>query len=140
MNCVYLFVSKATSTKSYEIEPTISHRLTSCNDIRRHLFSNPTSALNHHIATNTAKLMNKHSRANDRKVIYNHLACELSLIANNTSVSDYGVVSHVHTLHQKIIASHHSTTFCCCTSVDCNILSNGVIVTDFRSRLFPAEF
>ena len=57
MNTFDYFIGKTTATKADNVDTAESYGLTSCNDLRRDIFTEAASALNHYMAAYMAELM-----------------------------------------------------------------------------------
>jgi hypothetical protein len=91
------------------------------------------------MAANTAELVNEHCGTDDSKVIDNDLAGQFGLVANDTAITYNGVMSYMHTLHEKVVAAHNSLSLGSSTSVDGHILTNGVVVSNLSCGLLTTK-
>ena len=76
-----------------------SYGLTSCNDVRRDIFAETASALNHYMAAYMAELMHQYIGTDNSIVVNNDFTCHLGRVADNTSVTDQCIVCYMHPFH-----------------------------------------
>ena len=99
MNTFDHFIGKTTATKADNVDTAESYGLTSCNDIRRDIFTEAASALNHYMAAYMAGLMHQYIGTDNSIVVNNDFTCHLGRVADNTSVTDQCIVCYMHPFH-----------------------------------------
>jgi hypothetical protein len=68
---------------------------------------------------------------------YDYLTGELRLVTDDAIVVDNYIVTCMHTFHKEVVVAHNGLAFRGCTTVDGNILTNRIVVTNL-SRSFLA--
>ena len=83
--------------------------------------------------------MHEYACAEDGLVIYDCLSCQLGTIAYDALVAHDGIMSHMYTFHEQIVAAHHSLSLSCRTTVDGHILTYLIVVAHFSCSILSSE-
>ena len=94
------FIGEATTAQADDVDSAESDRFASCNDVRRNIFTETASALNHYMTAYMTKLMHQYIGADNRVIINDDFACHLGRVTDDTSVTNQCVVCYVYTFHQ----------------------------------------
>ena len=86
-----------------------------------------------------AELVHEHAGAQDGAVINHYLTGYLGAVANDAVAADNAVVSHVHVLHEEVVASHHCLALGGGTAVDGHVLAYAVVVTYLGCGILATE-
>src|SRR5574344_2897894 len=108
MNGINQLVAESAATKSNEINSAITCRIFSCYDIWWDIFAEAASTLYHYISSDMAELVGEYHCTDDGIVINCYFTGEFRRVTNDESVTQDAVVSHMHILHQKVVAAYHS--------------------------------
>ena len=92
------------------------------------------------MASHTAELVHEHTRAEDGIVIDDNLSCQLGAVADDAAVAHHGIMCHMTSLHQQVVAAHLGAVLCSGTPVDGHVLTYLVVVTDDGQCILSLEF
>lgn len=93
----------------------------------------------HDVATDTAELMDEDIGGKDGEIVNDDFASELGTIAEDATVTDDIVVSNVHAFHKEIVGADYGAAFGSGASVDGDVFTDGIVITDFSGSLFATE-
>ena len=130
---------ESSTTQTNEVYTSIAHGFLTSNHVGRNVLTGARSALEHDITAHMAELVEQTGCRDNGKIVDHHLASKLCRVADDAAIADHAVVSHVHILHQQVVASYDGLTLRGRATTDGNILADGVVVANLTSRLFALE-
>ena len=110
------------------IDTTVVYWRTAGDDVGRNVFGECCASLYHGAATYARLGVLDDGRGVDYTVSDLAIAGNLCAVAHHTLVSDAGVVAHVRTLHEHILAAEHGLSAFVGAAVDDHILTDDVVV------------
>ena len=108
---------------------------------RRHILYHNRATAQHHMLTDTAELVDRRHTTDNGKVFHFDVACQRSVIGENTVIADHAVMRDVRIDHQQVIVTHtgdpgilHSA------AVNGDAFADHIAIADFGSRRFTVIF
>ena len=139
LDCVDLLRCETATVESDRVDTGISNRFAGGYDIRRDVFVNLRSALNHHMGPDAAELMHKCATADDREVIDLYLTCQLRAIRHNNVVMQDAIMRDMAVGHDQIVGTDDGFSFGSRTAMDGDELTEDTVIADDGPGLFAAE-
>ena len=139
LDCVDLLRCETATVESDRVDTGISNRFAGGYDIRRDVFVNLRSALNHHMGPDAAELMHKCATADDREVIDLYLTCQLRAIRHNNVVMQDAIMRDMAVRHDQIVGTDDGFSFGSRTAMDGDELTEDTVIADDGPGLFAAE-
>ena len=87
-----------------------------------------------------AELVNEYIGTYDSIIVNHYFACKFCCITDDAATAQLTVVSHVHTLHEEVVASDNSLALWGSTTGNGYILTNTVVVANLAQRFFSTVF
>ena len=135
-----LFGRETAAIQTDGIDAEERQRFTTGDDIRRNIFADFRTALNHHVCTDVRELMNKRTATNDCEIINLHFAGKLSHIGHNNIIAQHTIVRNVTIRHNEVVVAKYGLTAAGCTAMDSSELTNDTVVSDNRPSLLAFIF
>ena len=130
---------KTSTVEAHGVDATESYRFAGGYDIRRDVFVDLRSALNHHMGADMAELMHERATADDREVIDLHFSCQLRAIRHNNVVMQDAIMRDVAVRHDQIVGTNDGFPFGSRTTMDGDELTKDTVIADDSPGLFSAE-
>ena len=130
---------KSSAAQTHEVDTSVADGLLTGNDVRRNILTGTSAPLEHHIAAYTDELVEQTGGGDNSKVIDFHLSGEFRGVADDTAITNHTVVGHMHVLHQQVSRTYHGLALRGCTTRDCDVLTDGVVVADLTGCLLALE-
>ena len=134
------FGRETATTQPHKIETAISHWVTGSHDVGRNVLAGACAASHHDIAAYVAELVDEDIGTDDGKVVDHDLTGDFRGISDDATITDFDVVGHVHTFHKQVVAAHDSAAFGGRTTVDGDVLADGVVVAYLGCGFLTLEF
>ena len=134
-----LFRRETATVESDRVDTGISNRFAGGYDIRRDVFVNLRSTLNHHMGADMAELMHECATADDSEVIDLHLTCQLRAVRHNDVVMQDAIMRDMAVRHDQIVGANDGFSFGSSTAMDGDELTEDTVISDDSPGLFAAE-
>ena len=121
------------------IGTSISHGVTTSNDIWRHVLRESTTSLDKRQITSTGVGILDGTTGEDDSSANLTIASHLGTITEYAIVAYYGIVTDVGTLKQEVVVTYLGNTILLCATVDDHILADDIVVADLHVRLGTSE-
>ena len=139
LDCVDLLRCETAAIESDRVDTGISNRFAGGYDIRRDVFVNLRSALNHHMGADMAELMHECATADDSEVIDLHFSCQLRAVRHNDVVMQDAIMRDMAVRHDQIVGANDGFSFGSSTAMDGDELTEDTVISDDSPGLFAAE-
>lgn len=133
------FTAEATTTQSHHVQTAEAGGISGYQTEGENVLAEACTTAYHAVAAYSAELVHEHRSAENSLVIDDNLACQLGAVAYDALITYLSVVSHVCSLHQEIVAAHHSLALGSCSAVDSHVLTNLVVVAYLGSCILTPE-
>ena len=139
MNVLDGLIAETATAQTDEVDAAVAGWLLAGNDVWRNILRETATALDHHVTCDMAELVNENVGADDGVVIYYYLTGKLGRVADNQAAAEHAVVSHVNGLHQEVVAAYYGLALRGCTTRDCNVLTDTVVIANLACCLLALE-
>ena len=130
---------ESTSSQAYQVEAAIRSRLAGGHGVGQDVLAHLRTTAYHGVASYAAELMNQHMGTQYSIVVDDHFTCQFRAVADDAAITHDDIVSHVHALHEQVVAAYHSLSFGLGAAVDGHVLAYFVVVAHLGGGFLAHE-
>lgn len=133
------FLVNAISGHHHGIRSIVAYRLTTCDDIRRHILGKGTTRLDHSTMPHTSIGVFYHRGGENHAIANLAISCDLGTIPHHTVITHLRVMGYVGTFHQEVIVTYQGLSAFKGSAIDNHVFPENIVVAYHQLRIISLE-